>query len=252
MKRTAWPGVLAVAFAVYHPGTSEAAYVVPVQADTFVTNAASSGAAPRLQASFNSNADKRQIYLRFDLGAPGVPSTIGTAELRFGLALFVNDTPLDATFRVWGLNDLDPGEGWAEAITSLNAPAHLAASNNPDPARVTNLGTFFVSRSTAVNSTVTFSSDALAQFLNADTDNRATLIITRVEQSLAGQSDFGPQFWSKEGAAQSPTLRQAPALVLSEPAVTAVPAPSAAALALVGLTCAGLARLRSRPPVAPA
>ena len=87
---------------------------------------------------------------------------------------------------VWGLNDGDVGESWAENATAgPESPANDLTDGTNFLSNATYLGTFGTIAEVAGNST-TFSGDALKDFLNADTDGLATLMFA----SPNGYSDW--------------------------------------------------------------
>lgn len=151
-----------------------------------------------------SGTTTRKGYLRFDIGSPGgyfADATL-TLDVSMNNPGGGNSTPPQQfTVRVHGLKDGDAGEGWAEGgINWNNAPANVTG-NNKINANAVILGEFIVPA--VMPSTVTFSGGALSSFLNADTDGRATLILTR--QGGNGSHNLG--FASKEnGGFNAPTL----------------------------------------------
>lgn len=193
----------------------------------------------------------RNGYLRFDLSA-----TSGGAITSATLALTVsannsgggNPAPADFTVDVFGLVDGFAGvdnnansstaddvdihdEFWPESVIDWNsAPANVTTSGSALDANALLLGTLAVSSSDVVGSTVFFSSAALVNFLNADSNDAVTLILRRSGANAGGPNNLA--FASKENATYA-----APALelnaVIPEPATWALVALAAPALLLL-------------------
>ncbi len=146
----------------------------------------------------------RKGYLRFDVSSlsglySGAELSLETSTNNPGGG---NATPPQSfNVEVYGLDDGNPGENWAEgAIVWNNAPANNT-SNNELGAGAAFLGSFTVPANAAPD-TVTFSSPTLDAFLNQDTDGNATVILTRE----GGSSSANLAFSSKEGSLTAPTL----------------------------------------------
>ena len=129
---------------------------------------------------------RRKAYLRFDL-APLRDRRVAEASLTlnfeatgFGYASLTGE----CTFAVYGLTD-DTQDNWsAETLTWENAPAFSPDAGAVDTTHAVKLGTFTTSRG-VVSGTFAIEGQALADFLNADANRRATLIVVR-ETSEAG------------------------------------------------------------------
>ena len=170
----------------------------------------------------------RKAYARFDLA--GTPGEVADAAFRWAIATTNTGQIQGRTYNVFGLADglADDGsgrlgEGWGEGagtggaagageITWANAPGNGGGGGGPydpgagllggaDPATTAFLGTF--TTRPGRRDTVEFRSPALVDFLNADTDGLATLIVTRVEEQGGSIS-----FAAKENALglAAPTL----------------------------------------------
>ncbi|MBI1367543.1 MAG: PEP-CTERM sorting domain-containing protein [Planctomycetes bacterium] len=148
----------------------------------------------------------RKSYLRFDTSAFGhAPVFSASLDLQTN-----GNNSTGVSFTVYGLNngatgDAAPGSGgWIEGnggtdnspageITWNNAPANSTA-NNVDLASATLLGTF----TGGVNDEqLRFTSEALVNFLNADTNNLVTFIIVQTTAGGFGATNF-LQFDTKE------------------------------------------------------
>ncbi|MDY0167380.1 MAG: DNRLRE domain-containing protein [Thermoguttaceae bacterium] len=172
----------------------------------------------------------RKTYLRFDLDAVGALDTqIAWLELTAA-----SGTSGTYAFDVYGLLDGHAGEGWTESgsgsITWNNAPGNDTGSLDGvlgDDAVY--LGQFATSGYSS-GQVLQFGSQELIDFLNADTDGRVTLILTRFthDDNYGGHSN---SFHSKEGSFNTlGDFSLAPRLI-----VYAVPEPSAFLLSLFGL-----------------
>lgn len=149
----------------------------------------------------------RKGYIAFDL-RKFAGQTIEDAELvltidpsELGFASFVPD----ATFAVYGLLD-EAADGWEEAgLSWQNAPAH-ADGHLPDTAKVKLLGKFEIAQ--GINrGTRKLRGKELADFLNTDTNQIATLIICR-ETDETADSGLVHAFATKENDTRSaPMLR---------------------------------------------
>ena len=148
--------------------------------------------------------NNRKSYVRFDLAAITLP--IFDASLDLVLSSLLTDSSFPhadpSTYNVFGLNDGHPDEAWDETtITWNNAPG-----NDPSSAGGVNgadtlfLGTFSLSISgISLGDIVSFSSASLINFLQADSNDLATLIITRQEPNFSTEG-----FASKEHPDFSP------------------------------------------------
>lgn len=131
---------------------------------------------------------RRKAYLRFDL-APLRDRHVAEASLTlnfeatgFGYASLTGE----CTFAVYGLTD-DSQDNWsAETLTWENAPAFSPDAGTVDTTKAAKLGTFTTPRG-VVSGTFSIEGQALAAFLNTDTNRRATLIVVR-ETSEAGNT----------------------------------------------------------------
>jgi hypothetical protein len=123
---------------------------------------------------------RRKAYLRFDL-TPLRDRRVAEASLTlnfeatgFGYASLTGE----CTFAVYGLKD-DTQDDWsAETLTWESAPAFSPDAGTVDTARAVKLGTFTTPRG-VVSGTFAMEGQALADFLNADANRRATLIVVR-------------------------------------------------------------------------
>jgi len=140
--------------------------------------------------------NSRKGYLRFDLSSIAQP--IANAALELVYAGTNEDEPLanPSTYSVYALTDQSAGENWQEStITWNNAPANDTNSGGGFLASdSTFLGSFTVDfSSTLIGDVVQFSSPGFVTFLNADTDNFATIMLSRQQENFSLES-----FASKE------------------------------------------------------
>jgi hypothetical protein len=128
----------------------------------------------------------RKAYLGFDL-TPLRRRHVADASLslNFESTGFGYASLTDAcTFAVYGLTD-PAQDGWTvETLTWENAPAFASGGGAVDPAKAVKLGTFTTPRG-VVSGTFSIAGQPLADFLNAATGPRATLIVIR-ETALPG------------------------------------------------------------------
>ncbi|MAT69826.1 MAG: hypothetical protein CMJ58_09910 [Planctomycetaceae bacterium] len=185
--------------------------------------------------------DNDVILLRF-------PTSALTADaLTASLTLYWqrDDSGTGNSLSLWGLNESDPDEtAWDETtVTYNNAPGLIPDGLDPtaesgmghtdddirdlDTANLTLLVENQPYGPQVTNDPYTFSSMALADFINADTNGEVSFLITRGELATSGNQ---ARFWPRESG---------PGAVLD---VTQVPEP--AAIVLMGLACAGLALRR--------
>lgn len=150
-----------------------------------------------VQAGTNADA-YRKGYLRFDLS--GIKGAYQGAELTLQVRI---DNAVRVS--VYGLNDGASGDagsgstGWGEnAITWNNAPGNNTGSGTGVTSAATLLGTFDMT-DTSDNSSgpYVFSSSGLLSFLNADTNGRATMILTG-SASIGGDGGLSAGFYTKE------------------------------------------------------
>jgi hypothetical protein len=157
-----------------------------------------------------------KTYLRFDLS-----SLHGAQAASVVLQLTYDSAYADGSVNVYGLNngttgDADPtSTGWTESgITWSNAPANAAGLSD-----FTSDATFIMSAAKS-GATDTFTSTALTDFVNADTNGFVTILFSGTG---LGQSR---DWYSKEGTtdrSQLPTLD-----------ITLAPEPASAGLLLLG------------------
>lgn len=178
-----------------------------------------------------SGNNNRKTYLKFDLSSFG-----STAVTNARLSLTIGDAPTGVSvngaglqsFAVYGLFDNDPGETWLEnSINWNNAPGNDSAALNGLLSNTSLLGNFTINGDGTAGASVSLSNNALASFLNADTNDLATFIILRTTLDANG-SGYVHNFASKEHA----TLT-APSLEINYS--TAVNIPGTAMLGLFGL-----------------
>ena len=155
------------------------------QSDVNFGNAQFMGARASTKRGFNA------AFIRFDLSAYVgetfvAPATLGMTKYRDEEVTHIG---------VWGLSE--GVDNWIEGnggtdnspageLTYLNAPGVIQDSvplsgNDLDPAETTHLGSFHPAGDEG--DVVTFSSSALLDFLNADTDGKVTLILSGADDA---------------------------------------------------------------------
>ncbi len=176
-------------------------------ASTVITTADGNGADARIHkgspdttygtdgycAAVEGVSSGRKGYMRFDLSEVSGVVTSTTIRLWLNLENFNGPT---YTVNVYGLNDGDAGENWGETtITWNNAPQNDTTDSNALLGNTTYLGSFSVTNGTPNGTEFKFSSSALASFINADTNGKATLIITHAD---GAEANVGVFFATKE------------------------------------------------------
>lgn len=170
----------------------------------------------------------RKGYIRFGLSQ--FANSVTNVQLELAFNALARDPTLPnanpSTYSVFGLNDGSPGEDWDELeLTWNNAPGNNTGSvNGVLSSEAQNLGTFsFNPLAATAGDSILFSTDELTSFINADTNDLATLIITRNDINFSIEA-----FGSRESAAGF------------APQLSAVPIPAALPLLLSGLGLVGL------------
>lgn len=234
-------------------GIAHAAVVTPGAgngADTFVQNGSTTNnsTSADLVVKFtgtDTDTTNRKGYIRFDTTSLPTPGNITAASLVLTVSInngggsgATTTTPQNFTYNVYGLNDGSSGETWnPTTITYANAPANNTASGSTVTTgtganQATLLGTFSMSQTDVAGTPITaLSGSSLVDFLNANTDNLATFIVTRTGFTP------NPAAPSIQGNANS-AFASAEAAAAARPALTATPEPgSAALLGLASLCC---------------
>ena len=127
---------------------------------------------------------RRKAYLCFDLASLRARRVAdATLTLNFDATGFGYASPTDeCTFAIYGLTD-DTQDAWSsETLAWESAPAASPDAGEVDTTRAVKLGTFTTPRG-VVSGSYTLEGPALAAFLNADANRKATLIVVR-ETSL--------------------------------------------------------------------
>lgn len=178
----------------------------------------------------------RKTWIRYDLSQLTGHSAVDASLL---LTLFeAAGTDETITINVSMLNDGDPGESWDESsLTWNNAPGNHTTSGSALLGNTTLLGSFTFITPAAAGDYFTFSSPALADAINADSDELLTLILHPQTPALASMGVASRENIDLEG----PPNFFGPRLV-----VTTVPAPTT--LALLALGGLGLLLRRRRQP----
>ncbi len=156
---------------------------------------------------------ERRAYIGFDLeelsGKQVIAAELSLSFAPTGLG-FSSQLP-DAVFHLYGLKDCD-ADAWSEAELSWgNAPAGQAIGEPLDETKLDLLGSFTIPQGQQ-SATVVVDAHALVDFLNADSNQLATVIVAR-ETAGIGLSDLVHGFAGRRHPSLSPpTLR----LVLSD------------------------------------
>ncbi len=180
----------------------------------------------------DGTAFTRKSYIGYDLSGLG-PYPIATATLDFNFidsAAGVTNNNTAYQFEVFGLtNELI--DKWLEStITWNNAPANQP-NNALNSMMVASLGTFSLTGKGL--GAYSFTSQALIDFLNSDTDDFATFIVRRNTNQIGSQNYVHAFASTEHPSIAGPTLN-----------VTPVPEPST--LLCVGAGLIGLGLLRRR------
>lgn len=176
----------------------------------------------------------RKGYMRFDVSS--LTTDVEFASLDLQIASIQNQ---DKIISVFGLTD-ESLDNWDPNTTDYaNAPGNDVSSGAAaDLSEATFLGTLFSPSATVAGDILSFSSAALTEFLNADTNGLVTIFITRsggnLSRNFLPAGDTHPTF-------APPTL----SLI-----VASVPEPATATLALLGLGGLVMRRRRNMPVAA--
>jgi len=173
-------------------------------------------------------------YLGFDI------STLTGPVVDVALTLTTeSETPQTEPFNIYGLVD-GAGEAWSEnSITWNNAPGNHTSSSTDMAAGATFLGAFSVPVGIQPGNQVIFANTAFDNFINADTNNFITFILTPGRPSSSGDPFKEFKFAASEhGSYQGPTL--------SWDEASSVPVPETSTLILFATGAAVLYRSRRR------
>jgi hypothetical protein len=155
-------------------------------------------------------AGSRKAYLKFDLTTVPSNKKINEAKLKLYTAAWT--TGATCTFHLYGLMDGaggDAPDGWSESeITWNNAPGNDKTSHFGFDENVVLLDNVTFSNTISSGESVMLSSAKLNSFLNADQNDRITLMISRSTVTW----NFNTNFYSKENNVFAPVLE----LVLTE------------------------------------
>lgn len=153
-------------------------------------------------------AFRRKAFLRFDL-APLRDRRVTEAALTlnfeatgFGYASLTGE----CIFGVYGLTD-DAQDAWtADSLTWESAPAFSPDAGTVDLTRAVKLGTFTTPRG-VVSGSYTVEGAALTDFLNADANRHATLIVVRETSEATRNSAVHGFAGNRHPTLAPPTLR---------------------------------------------
>lgn len=141
--------------------------------------------------------NSRKGYLRFDFGSTLETVTDATLDLYYsGTNTGIGNKPANpSTYTVYGLNDGHLHENWSETgITWNNAPGNITSSSSGfNSSETTYLGTFDINfNTTSAGDKVSFTSQALINFLNDDSNGLVTLLLSRK------QANFSIEYFSSK------------------------------------------------------
>lgn len=206
-------------------------------ADTYVqrsTPTLNHGSENHLRVKNENGNNVRKAYMRFDTTGfnPVKEAMLNLDFFELASPLGTGGTTINWEFEVFGLQDGDGGEFWAEnAITWDNAPANDESTNNTLEANAISLGTFDLLGRTGV---INFSSAQLDAFLNADTNNVSSFIVVRNTLGAGGNTYIHTLGSADNSDGQAATLT----------AQLDIPEPTTASLALLGLAGISIKRRR--------
>lgn len=153
-------------------------------------------------------AYRRRAYLRFDLAplrtrpVEDASLTLNFAPTGFGYASLTGA----CTFAVYGVTD-DAQDAWtAESLTWENAPAFAEDVGTVDLARAVKLGTFTLPKG-VVGGAWSIAGSGLAEFLNRDRNQLATLVVVRETVESSNGSAVHGFAGNRHPELAPPTLR---------------------------------------------
>ncbi|MEW5804944.1 MAG: DNRLRE domain-containing protein [bacterium] len=126
----------------------------------------------------------RKAWISFDISSLGLTDEHRSVDAASFLITEASNgghyTKKVLSFNVFGLTN-EAGDYWSEdTLTWNNAPGNNSTFHSVDPSQTTYLGSFsFFDNAAAVGSQLSISSNALIDFLHADTNGLVTLIVTR-------------------------------------------------------------------------
>jgi hypothetical protein len=239
--------VCVVAITVGFSGIVQGTLLTPT-ADSFVKSDQASdnfGADSFLQIKETSDlGGTRKVWLQFNVsGIENASTAVSSATLSLpfvysGLGAFTNGDSYTFDYHVYGLNNAASGQNWVEgtgtysspASTGINwnnAPGNETTTNSVIDTQVTSLGSFSIT-GTGIGQTFTVSGANLVNFLNADTNGLATIIVLQATPQDDPSENYVHAIGSIQGSAHA-TL---------DVTTTAVPEPTGLVLlatALLGL-----------------
>ena len=131
----------------------------------------------------NSSSFHRKAYYRFDTSSVE-SNSIQNAMLTLTVAVTDGSDHPSFQYRLYGLVDGHVGENWDEfAITWNNAPANINEPTNMGNDAIL-LTSFSTGKLVTPGDQVNVGGEALTEFLNNDTNEAVTLMITRETQSF--------------------------------------------------------------------
>lgn len=183
-------------------GNGDAAYAVSPNSPTHFSDTL------LLVKNSATKAYLRKAFLRFDLG-PLRDQKVSTASLTlnfeatgFGYASLTDE----CVFAVYGVTN-DTQDDWSgETLAWETAPAFSPDAGTVDLAQAVKLGTFTTPRG-VVSGVFSIEGETLANFLNADANRRATLVVVRETIQLGNTTAVHGFAGNRHPTLAPPTLR---------------------------------------------
>ncbi len=174
-----------------------------------------------LKIRWHGLADSHKAYIKFTL-----PADFGTATSATVKITLAGSSPGGYDYDIYGLKDNSSGQDWAEgtgnhsgdpasvALTWNNAPANNVSDGHQFTSDATSvLATGSISSSMGASDYMSFSSQALTDFINTDTDKVITFMISGHTDTTAD-----PNFASRENTTYDGPILELTYTPVPEPA----------------------------------
>jgi len=151
---------------------------LPAAADTYIQRNSNQPAGGEqnilVKAEELANNYERLGFVRFDTSGLTLPVQSAALDLTF------NNVGGDYSFRILGIDESSPDEGFDEsALYWDNSDIADNSNDGYDNSKVTNLGDFSL---LSTDSSVSLSAQAITDFVNADTDGKVAFLIRRLDE----------------------------------------------------------------------